>query len=342
MPFPVALTRWSVALQVSGVQAFIPQMVNGFVFSQMLNKPDTVQFQVPGDHNILNFLVENSTDILVWRGATLRFRGRLLSLDDTVDDQDHYTVQCTAADYSQLLQTRMVPEPGLSYNLVDQAQIVWQLIQATQAQTSGNLGITAGTLTGGGINRIRNWLPGPPYIGKLIDDMHDNLNGFDWWIDELLRLQVRSPRRVRNLSNNLTYPKGNIKAFSRGSTAAQFRNVIRETGEPVTTPVYATALPDTRGRFELSEGNPGMVDQSALAERAPGVLAQRQNPRATYIITLQDGVYGTQFTSDLGDLMNVQIRRGRLNVNALHRIMEQRFTIGNNGSERVQMAVLAE
>lgn len=348
-PAPFTIGRWQVALRNGATEQTIAVLRNGFTYTESVHTPYSIQFQLDGDDRICNQIVELASDVVLYRQNLLnvtnqrRFRGRVTLVEDDVQS-DNYNVNVAAQAYGQLLQTRGVPDPGVTYSQVEQMTIVQNLIALTQAQTSGSLGITTGTLSGTAQLRDRTFPPANPSIGKLIDDMSNVSNGYDWWIDELLQLQIRSPRRVRDFNDVLNYP-GNVHSLKRSSTVAQFRNWVRETGEPSTTPAIASALPDTRGRFELSEANSGVVIQQTLVERAAGVLASRSTPRANYIVTLEQGVWGTQFVSEPGDIMRMQFRRGRwasTPINGDARILEQKFTVTNDGAEQVQMSLLAE
>lgn len=349
MPAPVVIGRWVVALRNGATEQTVSNLRNGFSYTESVDKPYSIQFALNGDDRICSQFVELASDIVLYRLNLLnstsqrRFRGRVTLLEDDVSGDD-YVVAVAAQAYGQLLQSRGVPDPGVTYTGVEQMTIVQNLIALTQGLTSGSLGITTGTLSGATQLRDRTFPPANPTIGTLIDNMGRVSNGYDWWIDELLQLQVRSPRRVRSFNNVLNYP-GNVRSLKRSSTVAQFRNWVRETGEPVTTPAVASALPDPRGRFELSEANSGVVIQQTLVEKAAGALALRSAPRPTFTVTLEQGVWGTQFVSEPGDLMRMQFRRGRwasTPINAAARILEQKFTVGNDGSETVQMALLAE
>lgn len=339
MPFPLSLTPWTLHWRVAGVEQAIPNLANGFRLSQPLAKPESLAFDLHGEEQTLAFLVENETDIVAYRGGTRYFRGRITTLDDSVDPDGSVT-SVAAVAYGQLLQTRMVPAPGANFIQVEQAEIVWALIQATQALTSGDLGITEGTLTSN-VLRDRSYAEGVPMIGKLIDDLGACLDGFDWWIDELLRLQVRAPRRERDQGHVLAYP-GNLRSLKRKSNAAKFRNVVRVSGAASTVPVMVTDLPDARGRFEIAQGSPEVVLQATLTEKADGLLAEMSDPRATYTVELEQGVFGVQFTSQPGDIMRVQCAVGRLAIDEDCRIIEQSFSIDNDGAEKVQMSLVAE
>jgi hypothetical protein len=278
-----------------------------------------------------------ATDIELWRDSTRRFRGRVVSLDDTLNG-DEYTVAVTAVDYSQLLMTRGLVT-DLVFSQVAQGTIAWNLIQHTQAQPSGDLGITAGTITDGSVLRDRPYTAGNG-VGKLIDELSAVQYGFDWWIDDQLRLQVRYPRRSQVSGLLLAHGAG-VAAIKRKSVATEFRNYVRESGDPSTTPQVAQALPDARGRWELHEANAQVSNTATLLEKANGALAERSSPRASYAIALDAGAYDA-LPLLLGDLPKLVVQRGRLNVDDYVRVMELGFQVDESGKEEVSAVVLEE
>jgi hypothetical protein len=336
---------WQPALVVDGVTSYIAGPKAGLTFKQPLGKPDTLTFALDGDDPIMRLLVELQTDIELWVGerdsllpSVLKFRGRLVALDDDADEG--YTVALTAQAYSQLLHTRMLPT-DVAYSAVPQGDLVWALVQLTQAQVSGDLGITAGDLVSAGQVRDKT-APAGTYIGKIVDDLSDNINGYDWWIDEERRLQVRTPRRGDTLPLVLSHP-GNVAKAHRKSAASQFRNVDRETGDEPTVPYVATVgLPDPRGRWEVSNANSKVVEQANLVAKANGNLARSATPRATWTVELQAGVWGGTFITAPGDVLRFQFRRGHRQFDGLCRIVEQAFSVGQNGATRVTMALTEE
>lgn len=337
VPFDPKQGVWDVAIRVGSAMAYIAQWEQ-MELKQVLNQPDTATVALDGDDPILGLIVELVTDLVVLRDGVVMFRGRVATLGDRMEG-DTYAVTVTAVDYRQLFQTRMI-HTDVTFNNVPQAEIVWQLINTSQMQESGFLGIGPGILDSGGVSRDRSYFAGD-YIGKLIDDMRQVIDGFDWWIDTDLLLQVRSPRREA-ATNYVLLWGSNLKAFDRQSSLADFRNVIRQAGAEGTTPFTATALPDPRGRWELSVGNPNVVLDETLQEKAEGELANRKDPRAWVTCVLEPGIYGNSITTNLGDIVRVVVQRGRLNINSDFRVHEQSFAVTKDGQETVSLALREE
>lgn len=71
----------------------------------------------------------------------------------------------------------------LAYTAVEQFQIGWNLIDHTQNQPGGDLGITAAAWTPSGVTRDRTYQPyNMPVIAEELDAFRDIIDGFDWTV----------------------------------------------------------------------------------------------------------------------------------------------------------------
>src|SRR4029077_15942282 len=95
-------------------------------------------------------------------------------------------VEVSAVSYKKLLGSRHVGPGPLRYDQMDQGDIVWNLIEHTQAKVGGSWGITKGQ-TATGILRDREYVPGDN-IGELAKNLQEVIDGlwFDVDIDKVL------------------------------------------------------------------------------------------------------------------------------------------------------------
>lgn len=329
----------------------IPQWTE-LSYQQELGKPDVVSFKVPGDDDALDYVYERLTDVLVYRrharGATAVkvARARVLEMSDTLDDET-YDVSVACADVRALLANRLL-FADRTYTSTAQASIAWDLISTTQALTHGSLGITVGTLdstqttaTGNTVMvRSRKYVAGEE-IGKLIDDLAAQQDGFDWWIDADLKLQVATPRRERTVATPLRY-KSNVAKLERASISPLYRNVVYVKGDNTTSAVVATNTSSTYGRWEQAFNLNELHDQDAVAQSARRLLAEGANPRATFGVKLAPGVWGDEVQLQLGDVVPVQARRGRLTINTTARVTAIGVSVTADGGEEVSMTLRQE
>lgn len=344
------MAQWRIVYDNAGVRAALPQW-SDLTFHQSIGAPDTLVFNMPGDEEVVNDLIERETDLLLYRkedettAAVKKQRFRLLELNDDLDEA--YTVGAGAASYEQLLASRYL-HIATTYTDEEQAQIVWQLIQYTQGLSQGALGITAGTLdsvastiTGDvTITRIRHY-DVEDEIGKLIWDLSNVINGFDWWIDADLKVNVVTPRRTRAIATPLEY-QSNVKKLSRRSTSGTYRNFVSTRGDDSTEWVSLLKA-GSSGRWEMSRVYNDVREQATVADKAAQLLDDLGDPRASFVATLSPGAWGTELDLELGDVLPLRARRGRLSITDLPvRVMEISISATPDGGEEVTLGLLQE
>jgi hypothetical protein len=306
-----------------------------------LGQPCDVAFTINGRHDQAAELAEFVTDIWAYRDRQLLHRGRVGTTGDDVNADSHNTT-VNAPDYRALLDRRhLYDSDKLSYVQEDQASIAWQLIQATQGKTAGNLGITRGSGQTTGFLRDRLYTAGMS-IAEAIGQLADIEGGFDWEIDPQLRLNIFNPQRGRDTDEVLEFG-GAVASFSRAALPAEYGNAVRAIAgtDPRAPEVREAADLATRpeGRVEIERGFPDILEQSTLAARADYLLADAQVLRPSYTLTLAPGRYPGPQSLWVGDTCIVAIRSGRLNEHSRQRVMEIAFEPGESGEETVRVTV---
>lgn len=130
------------------------------IFDQKANAGNLIRFR--------NHVIVKRNGTIVWSGCIGKVTGNL----DSSDGAGSVTIQCFDPLFH--LKTRYTTS---TYRATDAGSIAWQLIDATQSETNGSLGITQGTIQTT-VNRDRS------YENVLISDAIVNLssviNGFDF------------------------------------------------------------------------------------------------------------------------------------------------------------------
>lgn len=265
----------------------------------------SLSFSVPGNSLPAVLLEELETDLWLYRDGVLEQRFRVVEINREWDANGSGSLAVQAACYRRLLRARHVLTP-LTYTGISQGQIIWNLIQHTQGQPGGNLGITLGT-TGPAILRDRAYEIGTNIL-DAITDLGRMLNGPTWEIDELLQLNVSvasaypsKPQPVQVGTNALTLRKP--------SGAASFANAVIVTGDTrLTSPVYLavpTITTDPRGRWERYASYPQEGSNTALTEQANGLLEASESPLIIYDFTLEPDRYFTDSHYNIGDFITI-------------------------------------
>ncbi|WP_116996406.1 hypothetical protein [Desertimonas flava] len=323
-------------LGTSGEVTPLPQWSN-LIVTENITGTSKVTFSMPGDSIEATKIVELQTDVVAYRNRVRKARRRIVTADDDLDDT--YKLAVTAVDYRQLLRSRQLHN-NITFTGMSQGVIVSTLIAWTQSYDSGDLGILMASNGDGGITRDRTYETGD-LIGERIDQLSEVINGFDWHIDNNLGLWIWNPRREQLTTKVLAY-RANVARLRRRSTASEFRNVVTFYGDPDhTVPVTVDALPDPRGRWEWEGSSNSVKLQETVQEHAEGELERRSNPRSWFEATIAPGKWD-ELLLELGDIVTLQVMRGRLNFGGPCRVEQIQYKVDVDGGEVVTLGLRAE
>jgi len=304
------------------------------------------QISMNGGSDEADEILELQTD-LIWYRTTVEgvveklFRGRIITETDDVSASNH-VCQFSAIDYRGMLGTRVVGAAGKSFVATDVGLIAWTLISDSQALTNGNWGVTNGAGATAGVVHTISYDPGSDISDMMTNLAHRAIGPFEWEIDGNLAFNRYYPKRGTATGAILDYG-GVVASVRKTLTSNDFGNVALLTGDGSTTvPVVktsATVATDPQGRWERYAGFPDIKEQPTLDERASWVLGQIQAVSPTWVVTLLPGRWD-KATMWLGDTVRLVARSGRLNVNALVRIIEINISIDEENVETVQMGLL--
>lgn len=319
---------------------------NGQLKASLARGPE-LTFTMPGRSPAALASDGLATDVWVFVRGVLAHRCRMLPLKQgwTADGDD--VVSVTAVGYRRLVEGRHIISGPPTFSATDQGSILWQLVQHTQAQTGGDLGITAGTYTTG-VLRDRNEYKVGDNLGTLMTNMSNVLDGCWWGVDADLvftaRLwtdfPVRSERIVRG---------GNARTLDR-DPGTMFANVAGAVGSTEqTVPAWAvapTVVTDPRGRWEVFDSSHGSVtDQGTVQDYADGLLFTRSYPPALWTVELEPAAY---FDGDAGyvegDLVTIVVPRSAVNevgippVHVTAQVTEVSIAFDEHGATSVRLA----
>jgi hypothetical protein len=296
--------------------------------------PADASFSMLGTDPGVTDVQELLSDLLIYRGEELVFRGRIgASADDLDGETDTHGLQVAAVDYRGLLDRRTVH--GDLVLVGNKPSIAWDLISHTQSQTNGDLGITEGAGFISGLSDRE--YPDRKKIGEAIAELGRTLNGFEWEIDQFLRFNFWSQRGV--VRDFVAEYGGTVTSLSRAVDPSDFANQIRASGGTGTTPYNATAsdiATRPEGRFETVVGDQDLTVQESVDELADEALAVAEVIQPSYQMTLIPDIWDPNVIW-IGDTAQIVVRSGRLNVDTADRVEEISVTVGDDGSETVQL-----
>jgi hypothetical protein len=281
-------------------------------------------------------ILEGQTDVWVYRNDALVFRGRVVAGNDVLEGRDEVAFQ--VLDYRGLLAAR-IARTDLTFTAVPQADLAWGLVQHTQGQPGGDLGVTRQVDPPAGRERDRFYDAGQT-IGEALDNLGRVQDGFDWDVSPHRVFRVHYPRRGRALTEPLVLG-ASLARLERLVDMAGFANAVRVSGGEGTVGTVAVAADvatDPRGLWEAQVGLPSVVEQATVDERAARMLADRSMLRPSYRATFTPGRLVEVPTP--GDTADLAVRAGRIDEAGRVRIMEVAVDVGPDRSEVVTAALV--
>lgn len=303
------------------------------------------------------------------------FRGIVAQSQDTLSEQA-YSVNFTCHDYLAMLERRILTAP-LNYNNNDQDDIVQFLITygVKQARTSSGANLTPGnylsisplnvdasgaTRAKSGQMRQRNYAA-QQSVGEAIENLGAVANGFDFdvapaeragnvgWGDDQLRIFYPYQGTLRT-SIVLEYGSS-VSALTRSVNSGDYANYWRIVGnngssDPAAAQLYAEAWNSDannvtvapQGLWMSGDNQSDVSILATLQETANGNLAISGSLLPSYSIALRPGWYAWG-VPNMGDVVTLRIKRGRLNVNTQVRVVGITYDVGEDGQEDVTLAL---
>lgn len=265
----------------------------------------SISIEMPGNSLPGVLMLELETDLWLYQSGNLIDRFRVVAVDQEWGEDGQHRLQVSAVCYRRLMAARHIITP-LTYVATSQGDIVWGLIQHTQAQTNGNLGITLGS-SGPAILRDRAYLPGQN-IMEAITDLAQIDGGLTWDIDANLALQISIPSAYPLRAQPVQLGT-NIRKLARPSGTDRFGNVALVSGDTQTTVLEVEDAPtlaiDPRGRWERYRAFPQEATQSALDEQARGLVEEIQSPLVVWSFDLIPDRFLSDSDYILGDMVYI-------------------------------------
>jgi len=284
------------------------QEINDYTVWRLDNNLDdgcNITFQARGDSLAANLISELETDVWVYRGGQIVQRFRVTSLEQSWNEDGETNISVSGICYRRILRSRFVRSP-LVFTAETQGQIVADLIAHAQAADGGNLGITNGALEST-IIRDRDYNVGAN-IWDAITELTRVEDGIAWDVDENLELVVRLQTDFPAVPTPIALGT-TARRLNRPSSAEQFANATIVTGNTeATNPVLAQTSgisTDPRGRWEKFVSISGESEETALQERADGVLDESLSPVSVWQAEMVPSRYFGDIELQIGQFCSV-------------------------------------
>lgn len=278
---------------------------SSWTVDENLDNGSTLRFETLGTSAAAQSIDELATDAWLYQDSQAIGRWRLVRVDQSWGASGEDTISVEGVDYRKLLGFRTV-QSSLSYTAVSQGQIVWNLVDHTQTQVNGNLGITLGTIASV-TPRDRTYLPGKNIL-EAITEFTKIDGGLAWGIDPALVLDVFDPAAYPLIGQPIILGV-NARAMSRPSSADKFANASLAIGNTLTTAPVQGASPtlatDTRGRWEKVFTVSSETSATVLQEYADGLVNESLSPVSTWRVEIEPSYYWTLAAYMVGDYVDL-------------------------------------
>jgi hypothetical protein len=264
-----------------------------------------LEFSCRGDSDAGRLISELETDVWLYRGPTVVQRFRITGLSQSWDADGSNNLSISSTCYRRLIKKSYVRNT-LTFSSVTQGQIVADLIAHAQAAPGGSLGITNGPLDAT-VSRDRTYDPGEN-IFEAIVNLSKIIDGIAWDINADLELIVKRqndfPTQVQPVVLGVT-----ARTMERPSSAEQFANAAIVTGNvEATVPALAATVDvatDPRGRWERFVSIGQETNQTALQERADGLVLESLSPVSTWTVSMEPSRYFSDAEYQIGDFVTI-------------------------------------
>lgn len=325
----------------------------GLTVTDSLHDGPSCSYSIPGDSPAALVIDGLATDTWLYRVSVNASRPkwqrlRVMPIDQQWGESGEDVAQVNAFGYKQVVAARHIVSGPPIFTGVEQAQIVWALIEHTQAQPGGHLGITAGILPTGQLRDRTEYKIGDE-LGKLLSDLGDVINGVWWGIDVDKVLTVKLWTDFNTLVTPIVHGQN---AMTIGRTRARFANAAGAQGaDNVTVPVWRTdpsIASDPRGRWEVYDAtHSDVIDQAVVADYAAAGLEEFRNPPTTWQATIEPDEYFVGASRyEPGDVVQIvvpasavdEIGHPKVNVTAL--VTEVQVGYDDSGAATVSVAAV--
>lgn len=178
------------------------------------------------------------TEVVLWRNGVKLFTGPLWDMNISTND---HKCTFTAEDISSYFEKRrVVSDATVSGNFGD---IAWNMINASQQLTDGNLYITRGTTASTGPSGSFTPLK-HQYLDDALKTLYEGDNGFDWVVTADRVYNQYYPRIQSRANVRLEYG-GNVASYSINIQGKYTANDVVTVGKDKT---FSDVLLDTNSR----------------------------------------------------------------------------------------------
>lgn len=303
-----------------------------------LRSPSSLAFSLPADFPQADKIEDLETDAYIRIGGELVSRMRCGKTTDN-GGPESVTTNFPFIDYRGVLQRRSLrPGMTLEYASMEQASILWGVMQDLQGITNGDYGIVQGVGSSTGVSREWTFSAGD-MAGRKFQEIADRAGGFDWDVGPAMELDLYYPERGISKDVVLEYGK-NVKAFNSSRDVGTYATDLLTSGGEGTTPVEDSAgalgSADT-GVWDAVANFPDVTLQQTLQDHGDWKMTELNKVDRSFYLELVSGFWEGPSQFFIGDSVSLRIKAGRTDFFGVVRITEMTYSQTGDGGETVRI-----
>lgn len=293
------------------VQADLP--FKALTASYGLNSGGTLEAEFSLNASGLTNVLVGQHELQLKRNGTVVWAGPLMQTDV---DPDGHRVRFLAEGLLSWFASRIITS-DLYYSAVNQQTIAWNLIDHTQGQANGSLGITLGAHTGSNVTRTRAYcgIYERPNVLEELFKFTEPDDGLDFEIDPAART-FKTWQGRRGSASGIALTGSSVDSLTYTESARELVTYADAIGEGDCKPNVQTytapgSEPTTYGRRHVVED----VDHTITADIlgvAKELVNAGKRPRFDATVTFREGGTGAPAWGawGVGDTLTLQDSRG--------------------------------
>lgn len=311
-------------------------------FSKRLNDYGECSFEVPATDTKLDSLIAlRLYTVYIYRDGVLFWAGEQANRQGSLDDKgDNWcTIQCY--DWLEQLNSRFTVNEKI-YAYQNGSDIAWDLIDQTQSDTDGELGITEGTLEA---TTWREKTYTNQNVMEAIISLANLTNGFDFEINNSKVFNISSFIGI-DRSDEIVIEYGiNLRSvritedFSKPATRAIILGTTGTVGDQVRVEREDAGQMAAYGLREAVQSQLEQSETTTLEDTGDALLRKYGQPLLKVSINIVRGVTPTIADFSLGDIIRVIIKSGIYNIDESFRIFEWEVEYDTENTETLNLTL---
>lgn len=310
-------------------------------FERRLNNYGTCQIIIPLSEPQLDSLIALRVyEVKIFRDNLLVWAGEQVHISGILSDTSDEIVTLTCYDYLEMFNNRYT-DAVVEYASTDAGEIAWDLIDNSQNQTNGDLGITKGIIETTQ-NRDRTYYN--QNIMEAIVNLSNVIGGFDF---EFTHNKVFNVYAVKGLDRSSTHRFELGVNILSASVENDFTNPINQAislGEGFGATQLREVVTDSslRSTYKLRQGklsDPDVSVNATLITKGQALIDRYGTPLVNVTFKQVPGTLPRFGTLDLGDLVTIKIDKAIWDINAIFRVYGIVIDVDERDTETIEYLV---